>query len=72
MRAQRTRTKNGVFGGYIYSENDLKNQPLQQICQNKFRFDEAGDDVNLMKAPSAYEDKYADNKILYKEHCKFG
>ncbi len=58
-----------TIGTYIYSENDVKNQPLQQnlsqeqvgILQN------AGDDINLMNAPSAYEDSYSDNKILYRK-----
>ncbi|MFN8324323.1 MAG: hypothetical protein U0T80_00955 [Flavobacteriaceae bacterium] len=27
----------------------------------------AGDNVNLMNAPSAYIDTYSDNKILYKK-----
>ena len=57
------------IGGFIYSENDIKNQPLQQnlsaeqidVLQN------AGDDNTLMTAPSAYLDSYSDNKILYKK-----
>lgn len=57
------------IGAYVYSENDVKNQPLQQslseeqvqILQN------AGDDTTLMNAPSAYEDSYSENKILYKK-----
>jgi hypothetical protein len=57
------------IGAYVYSENDVKNQPLQQslseeqvqILQN------AGDEVTLMNAPSAYEDSYSENKILYKK-----
>lgn len=57
------------IGAYVYSENDVKNQPLQQslseeqvqILQN------AGDDITLMNAPSAYEDSYSENKILYKK-----
>jgi hypothetical protein len=57
------------IGAYVYSENDVKNQPLQQslsaeqvqVLQN------AGDDVTLMNAPSAYIDSYSENKILYKK-----
>ncbi len=57
------------LGGFLYSESDVKNQPLQQnlspeqvaILQN------AGDDISLMNAPSAYLDSYSDNKILYKK-----
>ncbi len=57
------------LGGYLYSESDVKNQPLQQnlsseqvaILQN------AGDDLSLMNAPSAYIDSYSENKILYKK-----
>ncbi|WPO79725.1 hypothetical protein [Flavobacterium sp. KACC 22761] len=61
--------KNWSFGGYIYSESDLKNQPLQQnLSTNQVQvLKDAGDNPDLMKAPSAYEDKYADNKILYKK-----
>ncbi|WP_125717772.1 hypothetical protein [Flavobacterium ustbae] len=61
--------KNWSFGGYLYSENDMKNQPLQQnLSPEQVQIlSEAGDDVNLMKAPSAYEDAYAENKILYRK-----
>ncbi len=56
-------------GGYIYSENDVKNQPLQQslspeqvgVLQN------AGDNPDLMNAASAFEDVYSENKILYRK-----
>jgi hypothetical protein len=61
--------KTWSLGGYLYSENDVKNQPLQQnlspeqveILKN------AGDDMNLMISPSAYLDTYSENKILYKK-----
>lgn len=61
--------KNWQIGGYIYSESDVKNQPLQQnlspdqiaILQN------AGDDISAMNGPSAYLDAYSENKILYKK-----
>jgi hypothetical protein len=61
--------KNWSFGGYLYSENDLKNQPLQQnLSPDQVQIlSQAGDDPALMTAPSAYVDKYADNKILYKK-----
>ena len=61
--------KNWSFGGYIYSENDLKNQPLQQnLSPEQVQIlSQAGDDPTLMTAPSAYVDKYADNKILYRK-----
>lgn len=57
------------IGGFVYSENDVKNQPLQQnlsedqvaILQN------AGDNRALMNAPSAYLDSYSENKILYRK-----
>jgi len=62
-------SKNWSFGGYIYSENDLKNQPLQQnLSSDQVQvLSQAGDDPALMTAPSAYVDKFADNKILYRK-----
>lgn len=55
------------FGGYLYSENDLKNQPLQQNLSTEQAqiLGAAGDNLSLMVAPSAYVDSYSDNKILY-------
>lgn len=61
--------ENWQIGGYVYSESDVKNQPLQQnlssdqidILQN------AGDDLSQMNGPSAYLDGYSENKILYKK-----
>jgi len=62
-------SKNWNFGGYLYSENDLKNQPLQQNLSTEQAqiLANAGDNLNLMTAPSAYVDSYSDNKILYKK-----
>jgi hypothetical protein len=61
--------ENWQIGGYVYSESDVKNQPLQQnlsaeqidILQN------AGDDTSAMISESAYLDTYSENKILYKK-----
>ena len=57
------------FGGYLYSENDLKNQPLQQnLSQEQAQIlVNAGDNLNLMTAPSAYADTYSENKVLYRK-----
>jgi hypothetical protein len=61
--------KNWNFGGYIYSENDMKNQPLQQNLSTEQAavLSRAGDDTGKMTSPSAYEDTYSENKILYKK-----
>lgn len=61
--------KKWSLGGYLYSENDVKNQPLQQNLSSEQVevLKNAGDDINLMNAPSAYLDTYSDNKILYKK-----
>ena len=57
------------FGGYLYSENDLKNQPLQQNLSPEQAqiLVKAGDNRDLMTAPSAYADSYSDNKVLYRK-----
>ncbi|KRD11770.1 hypothetical protein ASE21_08735 [Flavobacterium sp. Root901] len=64
-----TESKNWSFGGYLYSENDMKNQPLQQNLSTEQAaiLAQAGDDQSLMTAPSAYQDTYSDKKILYKK-----
>ncbi len=61
--------KKWSFGGYLYSENDLKNQPLQQSlsAEQAQILADAGDNQDLMVAPSAYLDSYSDNKILYRK-----
>ncbi|MFV8376374.1 hypothetical protein [Flavobacterium sp. LB1P71] len=57
------------FGGYLYSESDLKNQPLQQNLSPEQAqiLVNAGDNPDLMTAPSAYPDSYSDNKVLYRK-----
>ena len=63
------KSKTWSLGGYLYSENDLKNQPLQQNLSEEQAtiLSNAGDNNNLMNAPSAFLDSYSDNKILYKK-----
>jgi hypothetical protein len=47
----------------------MKNQPLQQnLSPEQVQIlAQAGDNTNLMKAPSAFEDTYSENKILYRK-----
>lgn len=56
------------IGTFLYSENDVKNQPLQQNLSEEqvSALQEAGDEQSLMNAPSAYLDVYSENKILYR------
>lgn len=62
-------TKKWSLGGYLYAENDVKNQPLQQnlTTEQAVILSNAGDNINLMNAPSAYPDSYSENKVLYKK-----
>lgn len=53
----------------VYSENDLKNQPLQQNISSEQVdiLSQAGDEKSLMTAPSASSETYNENRILYKK-----
>jgi len=57
------------IGTYVYSENDVKNQPLQQNLSEEQAqiLVNAGDNPDLMTAPSAFTDSYSENKTLYKK-----
>ncbi len=56
-------------GAYVYSESDAKNQPLQQSLTEEqvSILVAAGDNTDLMNAPSAVPDTFSDNKILYRK-----
>lgn len=62
-------TQKWNFSSFLYSEIDLKNQPLQQnlSAEQAQILVDAGDNPDLMVSPSAYVDSYSDNKVLYKK-----
>ncbi|MEM7186292.1 MAG: hypothetical protein AAF466_06505 [Bacteroidota bacterium] len=57
------------LGAYVYSESDAKNQPLQQnLTEEQVAvLSAAGDNMDLMNAPSAIPDTFSENKILYRK-----
>ncbi|OAB80054.1 hypothetical protein [Cochleicola gelatinilyticus] len=62
------------LGTYVYSENDAKNQPLQQNLSEEqvAVLLAAGDDRAQMTAPSAVPDTFSENKILYRREILNG
>jgi len=63
------KTEKLKIGVSVYNENDAKNQPLQQnLSEEQVQLlADAGDDKNLMVAPSAVSEAYNENRILYKK-----
>jgi len=57
------------LSAYVYSESDAKNQPLQQnLSQEQGAIlQQAGDDPTQMVAPSAIEESFDDNRVLYRK-----
>lgn len=53
----------------VFSENDAKNQPLQQNLSTEQTqiLANAGDDTSLMVAPSATPETFSENRILYRK-----
>ncbi|WP_242092117.1 hypothetical protein [Aestuariivivens sediminicola] len=63
------KNNNLTIGVSVYSENDAKNQPLQQNLSEEQEqiLSNAGDDRTLMVAPSESQEPYSENRILYKK-----
>lgn len=57
------------IGASVYSENDAKNQPLQQNLspEQVEILANAGDDRSLMTAPSEVSETFTENRILYRK-----
>jgi hypothetical protein len=57
------------IGVSVYSENDAKNQPLQQnLSTDQVQIlANAGDDISQMVAPSAVAEAFNENRILYRK-----
>ncbi len=55
------------LNAFVYSENDLENQTLQQelSTDQKQLLSEAGDDTNKMVSPSVIEADFDEDKVLY-------
>jgi hypothetical protein len=67
MQVQHIRMQNGAFGSLFWKW--YQNQPLQQNLTKEQAaiLVNAGDNQELMIAPSAYPDSYSDNKVPQKK-----
>lgn len=67
----KTEYENDKFNiaGYFYSENDAKNQPLQQSLsiEQQQILANAGNNLDAMVSESAFLDTFNENKILYRK-----
>ena len=63
-----------TIGASVYSENDAKNNPLQQnLSEDQVTIlSQAGADPLLMVAPSEVEETYNENRILYRKELVNG
>ncbi len=63
-----------TIGASIYSENDAKNQPLQQNLSSGQVdvLSDAGDDKTQMVAPSGISEAFNENRILYRKELVNG
>jgi len=70
----RFRSESLQLNGFLYNENDLKNQPLQQnLTEDQVQIlEQAGDNQNQMLAPSAVPADFSENRILYEKEIRDG